>query len=62
MVTLAGQPRTCAQGHDIVRRTRHVQGVVAVRDLFDYPPPATQGWRPIVRSRAISAGSVTSRD
>ena len=39
VVTLAGRPRTCAQGHEIVRRTRHVQGVVAVRDRFDYPPP-----------------------
>jgi CBS domain-containing protein len=38
VVTLAGCPRTCAQGHDIVRRARHVQGVVAVRDRFDYPP------------------------
>jgi CBS domain-containing protein len=39
IVTLAGKPRTCAQGHDIVRRARHVQGVVAVRDRIDYPPP-----------------------
>jgi CBS domain-containing protein len=39
VVTLSGKPRTCAQGHDIVRRARHVQGVVAVRDRFDYPPP-----------------------
>jgi CBS domain-containing protein len=39
VVTLAGRPRTCAQGHDIVRRARHVQGVVAVRDRLDYPLP-----------------------
>ena len=39
IVTVAGKPRTCAQGHDIVRRARHVLGVVAVRDRFDYPPP-----------------------
>jgi CBS-domain-containing membrane protein len=38
VVTLAGRPRTCEQGHDIVRRARHVQGVVAVRDRLDYPP------------------------
>lgn len=38
IVTLTGRPRTCGQGHDIVSRTRHVQGVVAVRDRFDYPP------------------------
>jgi CBS domain-containing protein len=36
---LVGKPRTCAQGHDIVRRARHVEGVVAVRDRFDYPSP-----------------------
>ena len=39
VVTLTGRPRTCEQGHDIVRRARHVQGVVAVRDRLDYPPP-----------------------
>jgi CBS domain-containing protein len=39
VVTLAGQPRSWAQGHDIVHRARHVQGVVAVRDRLDYPPP-----------------------
>jgi len=38
IVTLTGRPRTCTQGHDIVRRARHVQGVVAVRDRLDYPP------------------------
>jgi CBS domain-containing protein len=37
VVTLTGTPRTCQQGHDIVRRVRHAQGVVAVRDRFDYP-------------------------
>jgi CBS domain-containing protein len=43
VVTLAGTPRTRTQGHDIVRRARHVQGVVAIRDRLDYPPagPAT---------------------
>jgi CBS domain-containing protein len=38
VVTLTGRPRTCTQGHDIVRRARHVQAVVAVRDRLDYPP------------------------
>jgi len=37
VVTLTGKPRTIEQGHDIVGRVRHVQGVVAVRDRFDYP-------------------------
>jgi CBS domain-containing protein len=39
VVTLTGRPRTRQQGHDIARRARHVQGVVAVRDRLDYPPP-----------------------
>jgi CBS domain-containing protein len=38
VVTLTGTPRTCQQGHDIARRVRHAQGVVAVRDRFNYPP------------------------
>jgi CBS domain-containing protein len=44
VVTLTGRPQTCAQGHDIVRRARHVQGVVAVRDRLDYPPPGPGGF------------------
>jgi CBS domain-containing protein len=39
VVTLTGRPQICEQGHDIVRRARHIQGVVAVRDRLDYPPP-----------------------
>jgi CBS domain-containing protein len=37
VATLTGRPQTCGQGHDIVFRIRHVQGVVAVRDRLDYP-------------------------
>jgi CBS-domain-containing membrane protein len=37
VVTLAGSPDTASLGHDIVRRVRHVQGVVAVRDRLSYP-------------------------
>ena len=37
VATLTGRPQTCEQGHDIVFRIRHVQGVVAVRDRLDYP-------------------------
>jgi CBS domain-containing protein len=44
VVTLTGGPRTCQQGHDIVRRARHIQGVVAVRDRLDYPPPGPEGF------------------
>ena len=37
VVTLEGSPETAALGHDIVRKIRHVQGVVAVRDQLSYP-------------------------
>lgn len=39
VVTLEGTPETVPIGHDIVRRARHVQGVVAVRDRLVYPVP-----------------------
>ena len=39
IVTLAGRPETNDTGHEIVRRVRHVPGVVAVRDRLTYPPP-----------------------
>jgi CBS-domain-containing membrane protein len=39
IVTLAGRPETNETGHQIVRRVRHVPGVVAVRDRLNYPPP-----------------------
>ena len=37
VVTLEGTPDTAHIGHDLVRRTWHVQGVVAVRDRLAYP-------------------------
>jgi CBS domain-containing protein len=39
VVTLAGRPESREQGHDVACRAGHVQGVVAVRDRLDYPPP-----------------------
>jgi CBS-domain-containing membrane protein len=45
IVTLAGRPETNETGHEIVRRVRHVQGVVAVRDRLDYPPAERAGGR-----------------
>ena len=45
IVTLSGQPETNDIGHRIIRRVRHVQGVVAVRDRLDYPPPERPGDR-----------------
>jgi predicted transcriptional regulator len=45
IVTLAGHPETNDIGHRIIRRVRHVPGVVAVRDRLDYPPPERPGDR-----------------
>jgi CBS domain-containing protein len=45
IVTLAGRPETSETGHEIVRRVRHVPGVVAVRDRLDYPPAERPGTR-----------------
>jgi CBS-domain-containing membrane protein len=39
VVTVTGTPGTATLGHEVVRRLRHVQGVVAVRDRLSYPPP-----------------------
>jgi CBS domain-containing protein len=49
VATLTGRPRTGEQGHEIVRRARHVQGVVAVRDRFEYPPPGPDPFDVVVR-------------
>jgi CBS domain-containing protein len=38
IVTLEGMPETASVGHDLVEETRHVEGVVAVRDRLSYPP------------------------
>jgi CBS-domain-containing membrane protein len=51
IVTLAGQPETNDVGHRIIQRVRHVQGVVAVRDRLDYPPPERPGDRYDVLAR-----------
>jgi CBS domain-containing protein len=37
VVTLEGNPETAAIGHDLISRSRHVQGVVAVLDRLGYP-------------------------
>jgi CBS domain-containing protein len=39
IVTLEGTPETAALGRDICDQARHVQGVVAVRDRLNCPPP-----------------------
>jgi CBS domain-containing protein len=38
IVTLEGTPENLQLGRDIVAATRHVEGVVAVRDRLSYPP------------------------
>jgi len=38
VVTLKGTPGTTTMGQELVRRIRHVQGVVAVRDRLGDPP------------------------
>lgn len=37
VVTVSGRPLTCAQGHEMARKIRHVEGVVTVRDRLTYP-------------------------
>ena len=37
VVTMEGRPETAALGHALVRKARHVLGVVAVRDRLTYP-------------------------
>jgi CBS domain-containing protein len=38
VVTLGGRPESSDVGHELVRRIRHVPGVVAIRDRLSYPP------------------------
>ena len=37
VVTMEGTPETTAFGHALIRKARHVPGVVAVRDRLSYP-------------------------
>jgi CBS domain-containing protein len=37
VVTMEGTPETAAFGHALIRKVRHVPGVVAVRDRLTYP-------------------------
>ena len=39
VATVVGLPQTREQGHAIIGRARHIEGVVAVRDRLDYPSP-----------------------
>jgi CBS domain-containing protein len=40
VVTIKGSPETGAVGRQIIEESRHVEGVVAVRDRLSYPPPS----------------------
>jgi osmotically-inducible protein OsmY len=37
VVTVEGTPETAALGHALIRKIRHVPGVVAVHDRLSYP-------------------------
>jgi CBS domain-containing protein len=39
VVTLTGTTEASETAHEIARRVRHIEGVVAVRDWVSYPPP-----------------------
>ena len=52
IVTLTGVPETSKTGHEIVRRVRHIQGVVAVRDRLSYPTPRE---RPVGRYDVVAS-------
>ena len=39
IVTLTGTAEASETAHQIARRVRHIEGVVAVRDRLNYPPP-----------------------
>ena len=52
IVTLTGVPDTSETGHEIVRRIRHIQGVVAVRDRLAYPTPRE---RPVGRYDVLAS-------
>jgi CBS domain-containing protein len=46
VVTLAGTPGSVILGRNIADQVRHVEGVIAVRDRFTYPVPASHSASP----------------
>jgi CBS domain-containing protein len=46
IVTLAGAPGSVILGRNIAEQVRHVEGVIAVRDRFTYPAPASHSASP----------------
>jgi CBS domain-containing protein len=49
IVTLTGMAETSQAAHEIARRVRHIQGVVAVRDRLSYLPPRPAGFDVLAR-------------
>jgi CBS domain-containing protein len=49
IVTLSGLPLTASQRWAIVRRARHIPGVVAVRDRLTHPAPGLESWDQLAR-------------
>jgi CBS domain-containing protein len=47
IVTIEGTPENAAVGHDIINDSRHVEGVVAVRDRLSYPSDAPHSPGPL---------------
>ena len=56
IVTLTGVPETSETGHEIVRRVRHIQGVVAVRDRLSLPDAPRAPGRPVRRPGQLPDG------
>jgi len=48
VVTMEGCPETAALGHALVRKARHVPGVVAVRDRLTYPDTSPMAAGPVL--------------
>jgi CBS domain-containing protein len=52
IVTLTGTADSGETARDITGRVRHIEGVVAVRDRLDYPPPGAGGFDALAESPA----------
>jgi CBS-domain-containing membrane protein len=50
VATIVGRAQTREQAQAVIGRARHIQGVVAVRDRLDYPPPGPGPFDVLTRS------------
>jgi CBS-domain-containing membrane protein len=64
VATIVGRPQTREQGHAIIGRARHVQGVVAVRDRLElaYRRGPARGLPSVRARRGHASGAVTRLD